>query len=189
MTSPDSKAVGTKSHKPRWRRWLLDVAVIVVILLGVQAWQARDVPGGMAPDFAAPDLEANLITLADWRDAHAGQAIALYFWADWCPICGAQRGTIDTLQSDYPILTIAMQSGDSESVRRYLAEHGLDWATAVDADGRIAARFGLHGVPAFITLAPDGQISSVAIGYTTGLGMRLRLWWAGLGRTGRQTRS
>lgn len=189
MTDPDSQVVRTTTRKPRWRRWMLEIAIIIVILLGVQAWHARDVPGGMAPDFSAPGLEMNVITLADWRDTHAGQAIALYFWADWCPICSAQRGTIDTLQADYPILTLAMQSGDSGSVRRYLAEHGLDWATAVDEDGRIAARFGLHGVPAFITIAPDGQISSVAIGYTTGLGMRLRLLWAGLGRAGRRTRS
>lgn len=184
MTDPDTRAVHTPTRKPRWRKWLLEIAVIIAILLGVQAWQARDVPGGRAPDFSAPGLEREMITLAGWRDEHAGKAIALYFWADWCPVCSAQRGTIDTLQSDYPILTIAMQSGDRESVRHYLAEHGLDWPTAVDADGAIAARFGLHGVPAFITIAPEGQISAVAIGYTTGLGMRMRLWWAGLGSIG-----
>ena len=34
-------------------------------------------------------------------------------------------------------------------------------------------------VPAFIVIAPDGRISSASVGYTTEIGMRLRLWWAG----------
>jgi hypothetical protein len=63
-------------------------------------------------------------------------------------------------------------------VAKVLRERGLDWATAIDADGGIAARYGLHGVPALVVVDGRGEIRSVMVGYTTTLGMRLRLWWA-----------
>lgn len=104
--------------------------------------------------------------------------MAVYFWADWCPICRAQQGSIDDLGRDWPVLTVAMQSGDGAAVSRVLRERGLNWAAAVDADGRIAAQYGLHGVPALAIIDARGALRSMAVGYTTEAGMRARLWWA-----------
>ena len=123
--------------------------------------------------------DGRALSLAEWRAAHPGQAVGVYFWAEWCPICTAQEGTIDGVQADYPVLTVAMQSGDAAAVNKVLAERGLDWTTAIDADGRIAQTYGLRGVPAFVIVDPAGQIRSVSLGYTTGWGLRTRLWWAG----------
>lgn len=76
------------------------------------------------------------------------------------------------------MLTVAMQSGDPADVAKVLAERGLHWPTVVDEDGAITARYGLAGVPALAVIDADGQLRSVAVGYTTALGMHLRLWWA-----------
>ena len=57
----------------------------------------------------------------------SGQGGRRYFWADWCPICTAQQGTIDGVQADHLVLTVAMQSGGAAEVtgcRR--ARPGLD---------------------------------------------------------------
>ena len=165
---------------PRWRRWAVEIAIFVGIFFAIQAWMARDVPGGAAPAFAAPGTDGSELSLAAWRAAHPGKSVGVYFWADWCPICTAQQGTIDAVQADYPVLTVAMQSGDAAAVAGVLAERGLDWATAIDSDGGIARGYGLRGVPAFVTVDPAGEIRSVSLGYTTGWGLRVRLWWAGL---------
>ena len=55
-----------------------------------------------------------------------------------------------------------------------------EFEARIDADGRIAQTYGLRGVPAFVIVDPAGQIRSVSLGYTTGWGLRARLWWAGL---------
>ncbi|WP_413788418.1 protein disulfide oxidoreductase [Thauera sp.] len=174
---PAEKPARTAS---RWRRWTVEIAIFVVIFFAIQAWMARDVPAGPAPDFATIAADGSSLSLADWRAAHSGKAVGVYFWADWCPICTAQQGTIDGVQADYPVLTVAMQSGDAAAVAGVLAERELDWTTAIDADGRIAQMYGLRGVPAFVIVGPAGEIRSVSLGYTTGWGLRARLWWAGL---------
>jgi hypothetical protein len=48
----------------------------------------------------------------------------------------------------------------------------------VDPDSEIFRRYGLHGVPAFVIIAPDGNIRAATFGYTSETGLRLRLWWA-----------
>ena len=135
---------------PRWRRWAVEIGIFVAVFFAIQAWMARDVPAGPAPDFATVAADGRALSLAEWRATHPGEAVGVYFWADWCPICTAQQGTIEGVQADYPVLTVAMQSGGAAAVKSVLAERGLDWTTAIDADGRIAQTYGLRGVPAFI---------------------------------------
>ena len=176
----ESETAEPARKPPRWRRWAIEIAIFVAVFFAIQAWMARDVPAGAAPDFATVGADGRALSLAEWRAAHPGEAVGVYFWADWCPICTAQQGTIDGVQADYPVLTVAMQSGDAAAVNKVLAERGLDWTTAIDTDGRIAQAYGLRGVPAFVIVDPAGQIRSVSLGYTTGWGLRARLWWAGL---------
>lgn len=178
---PSVPAPGTPPRRAsRWRRYALEALVFVGIVFAIQLWQARDVPSGPAPEFVAPLADGSTGGLAAWRAAHPGEVIALYFWADWCPICSAQQGSIEALRQNWRVFTVAMQSGPPPAVAQVLATRGLAWPTAVDSDGRIAASYGLRGVPALVLIGPDGDIRSVAIGYTTEVGMRLRLWWARL---------
>lgn len=163
----------------RWRRHLRDLAFVAAVVFGMHLLQTRHVPDGDAPPFAAPSAAGGQISLESWRAEHADGPVGLYFWADWCVVCTAQQGAMDAVQADWPVLTVAMQSGDAASVAKVLADKGLGWATAVDADGRIAQRYGLHGVPAFVVLGRDGRIRYATVGYTSEWGIRLRLWWAG----------
>jgi thiol:disulfide interchange protein len=184
MASQLSSSVSPGTPLPkrkRWQRWGAELGVAILIVLALQWWQARDVPHGPAPAFAAAMADGRDGSLAKWRASHPDKVVGIYFWADWCPICKAQEGNVAALRADWPVLTVAMQSGTPAQVARVLHERNLDWPTVVDADGAIATRYGLHGVPALVVVDSRGEMRSVAVGYTTTLGMRLRLWWASLG--------
>ena len=71
-----------------------------------------------------------------------------------------------------------MQSGNPDEVARYFREQQLSFPVLNDADGRISAAWGVHAVPASFIIDRDGEIRFVEIGYTTGIGLRLRLWLA-----------
>lgn len=172
-----------KEHlRLRWRNHLGTVLMVVGVLVAVQAWQTRDVPSGPAPDLAltlvAPDGTTTPTSLSAWRATHPGQPVALHVWADWCPICRAEQGTITALSEDHPVLTIAMQSGPPAAVAKVLKQRQLPWVTAVDARSEAARALGVKAVPAFVVVDAQGQLRGASAGYTTGLGMRVRLWWA-----------
>lgn len=162
----------------RWRRYILEGLVLLVLLLLIHFWQTRLVPSGSAPEFSGQLASGESISLAAFRAAHPGQPIALHFWAEWCPICQAEEGNISELIKNTPVLTIAMQSGDTAAVRQVLANRQLQWPVVVDNDGKLSERYGVQSVPAFIVIDPTGKLRFAELGYTTGFGMRWRLWWA-----------
>jgi thiol-disulfide isomerase/thioredoxin len=162
------------------------VLLLVGVLLGVQAWQTRDIPPHW-PDTGAllqvVDAQGAVYnqTLAQWRAAHPGRAVAVHVWADWCPICRAEEGTITTLQGDWPVLTVAMQSGSAAQVAAVLQQRGLPWSAVVDPQGQLSRALGVGAVPAFGVLDAQGRLRLPTVGYTTSWGMRLRLWWVSTG--------
>lgn len=165
------------------KRWLLEAALFLAVFLAIQAWQQRDVPSGPAPATVGTLADGQTFDLATWRAGHSGP-VALHFWAEWCPICAAEEGSVSAVAADWPVMTVAMQSGTAAQVAGHLQQKGLAWPALVDADGGIAAAYGLKGVPAFVVIDRAGAIRSVSTGYTSEWGMRLRLWWAGLPGTG-----
>ena len=115
----------------RWKNHLGTLLMVVGVFVAVQAWQTRDVPSGQAPDLRLtllqPDGSSTNTTLAAWRQAHPGQPVGLYVWAEWCPICKTMEGSVTALSQDQPLLTIAMQSGPPGAVARVLQQRQLPW--------------------------------------------------------------
>lgn len=169
---------------PRLRRVLLylgEALLIVAVVVGVRAYLSRGATRGPAPPIAAQSLDGQIVSLA----AVHGRPVLVYFWATWCPVCGAMRGTIANIARDHPVITVAIQSGSGPEIAAYLNKH--QWRVRVinDADGNVARLYGVRGVPASFVIDGNGNIRAVEIGYTTEIGLRLRLWWAGWDYGGR----
>jgi len=185
--TPTTTASDKPAPRSRWARLrshLGTVALMLAVFFGVQAWQTRGVAQGPLPDLAftliEPDGSQQTTTLAAWRERHPGQPVALYLWAEWCPICKVQQPNVTDLAADAPLLTIAMQSGSPQAVSRVLSQRQLLWPTAVDPRGELSRALGFGSVPAFVVVDAEGQLRLPTVGYTSELGMRMRLWWAGV---------
>ena len=166
----------TTRKKRRWPRWLLETVALIALLLAVNAWHTRDAPSGPAPAFAGTLLDGTHASLVDLR----GRPALLHFWATWCPICGLEQGTIDALARDYPVLGVAMDEAPAEEIIDYMKEKAVDYPVIHDRDLSISRQYAIRGVPTSYILDADGNIRFVEMGFTTGIGLRLRLWWAGM---------
>ena len=158
------------------RRWLLALQMVlfVALFLGARAWTQRDLAAGAAPPIDTVLLDGSPVSLGAYR----GRPVLVHFWATWCKVCRLEQAAIQAIAGDWPVLTIALQSGDAASVQQYLNEHALTWDTIADPDGALAARYGVRGVPSSFVVGPDGGIRYREVGFTTGWGLRARLWLA-----------
>ena len=165
-----------KQHRKARKALILsaEVLVFVALYLGIKAYTQRDLASGVAPEIQAVLLSGEKVSLSDYR----GQPVLVHFWATWCPICLMEQDSIQAINEDWPVLTVAMQSGDTNDVAKYMREEGLDWATIVDEDGELSRHFGVAGVPASFVLDGSGQVRFKEVGYTTNWGLRARLWLA-----------
>jgi thiol-disulfide isomerase/thioredoxin len=153
-----------------------EALVVLALILGIRAWQQSGIASGPAPVLAGVQLDGKPVALT----AFAGRPVLVHFWATWCPICSAEQGSIDALARDTPVITVAMQSGERDAVVQHLRNEALSFPVLNDPDGVIAAQWGVRAVPASFVVDGAGQIRFVEVGYTTGIGLRLRLWLAGL---------
>lgn len=175
----DSQALPEAPNPPpRWRRWTAEALVFLAFFIAFQLWQARDTPGGPAPQFAGQLLDGQPFDLAAWRAGQPGQATLLYFWAEWCPVCKTTAGNVSAVAADWPVTSIAVQSGPAEQIAKLMRQRDYRWSTLPDPAAAILKQYGLPGTPAFIVIDPAGDIRFVSVGYTSELGLRLRLWWA-----------
>ena len=173
-TEPGGQAGGRSSRSARWRTWLVNIGLAILILGGVQWWQARPLAKGEAPALAGPDLTGAWVDLRDL----GGEPVLVHFWASWCPVCRAMDGFVDAIARDHRVLTVALQSGEAAEILSYLEAADLDFPVVPDPDGSIARRWGVAGVPASFVIDPEGRIASATVGLSTEPGLRLRLWAA-----------
>jgi thiol-disulfide isomerase/thioredoxin len=163
---------GSKPRKSSWRSIAIEVLLFIAVIAAIRAWQQRDMISGAAPALQGVTLAGQPYKLP----AHPDHPVLVHFWATWCPVCRAEQGSVAAIAHDNPdFISIAMQSGKTEEVVRYMREQGITFSALNDEDGRISAEWGVHAVPASFVITPDGQIRFVEVGYSTSLGLRLRL--------------
>jgi thiol-disulfide isomerase/thioredoxin len=179
-----SSALTALRDSKRWRRWAFEVLLIAAIISVVSLWQNRGLPEGQAPALAGISHRGLPIDLAEkvgagsTASAVTRRATLVVFWAIWCPVCRAEEGNIIAVAEDWPVISVAMQSGDAFTVGKYLQERGNPLPALLDEEGAHAAAWRVRSVPAHFIIDPAGNIRFRVVGYATSLGLRVRLWWA-----------
>lgn len=148
------------------------VLFVVALQLG-QLWLQRDAVFGSAPEISSVDLGGSRVSLQDYR----GKPLLLYFWASWCPVCRFEHGAITAIAEDYQVLGIALQSGSPADVVSHMQEHEAIYRVINDPEGALGSLYGIRGVPTMFLLDAEGNIQTALSGFTSGLSIRLRMWW------------
>lgn len=156
-------------------RWILEFFVILLILFALRLWMLRDIVEGVAPNISEYTLSGIHFDLYQHK-----KPILVHFWASWCPVCQLEESNIENLSKKYPVITIAMQSGNDAEIKKYMREQNLSFDTINDEDGSLSQKYKIRGVPVSFIINKDNRIDFVEVGYTTELGLFARLWWAGL---------
>lgn len=161
--------------KIRGIKLALELILILMIFTSAKTWMQRNMVEGTPPALQGTLLNGQIINLQSLK----GKPVLLHFWASWCGICKLEQDSIEAISKEHGVISIAMKSGDSSEIRQYMKKHQLSFPVIVDEEGEIAARFGVSAVPASFIISPEGQIAFKETGYTSGWGLRLRLWLSG----------
>lgn len=160
----------------KYLKWTVEIIIILTIISLVRLWTQRDIVSGIAPNISASMLNNTTFDLYQ----HKTRPILVHFWASWCPVCKLEQSNIENIAQDYSVITIAMQSGDNTELAQFMREEKLSFMVINDEFGRLSKLYNIRGVPVSFIVNKNNEIDFVEVGYTTELGLRLRLWWSGL---------
>jgi len=168
-------APSVKPKRPRWQSWLIEASIIIVIIVAIRAWQHQDIASGQAPLLSGTSVALTPIALSDFK----GQPVLIHFFAPWCPVCSAMHGNIDTISAHYLVILVASNT-EPEDLSKWLSKHPDDnlQRLLLDRDGTWLNAFGSKALPTDVIVDANGTISSTELGYTSTLGLWIRLWLA-----------
>jgi len=175
MIEKDSASQAISSKKRRWIRWVLEGVLLIAVLFAVHFYQTQGAVSGEAPEIRGQLLDGTPVSLEEFR----GQPVLLQFWASWCPVCSLEQDSIDSIARDHAVLSIALEDTSVDEIRRWMVKKAVSYRVMLDPSGHISRRFGVKGVPTSVIIDAGGEIRFVEVGYTTEIGLRLRLWWVG----------
>ena len=143
---------------------LIYLALFLVIYVTINAYRSP------APDHLYLNDNINIIAQSHHHP------VLVYFWGSWCGVCRTISPNVQALHTqDYPIISVAVSSGNDNDVARYMAQHGYDFYTISDDDGSLFRAWGGQVVPSFV-IVRDGQAVQNFTGVAPLWSLKLRLW-------------
>ncbi|MFN3201990.1 MAG: TlpA family protein disulfide reductase [Bradymonadia bacterium] len=172
-TAPEERAA---RKRPRWVSWIVELALVVIIVKGVGWFQSRHLPptGEPAPAVTFTDLQGQRHTLDELRGKHT----LLHFWATWCGVCKMEHGTLNAvhadLDDDQALVAIAADGDDVAHLKAHIAEAGIEYPVWIADRGAVEA-FKVKSFPTNFYLDPEGLLSSRDVGMSSRWGVKSRL--------------
>lgn len=128
-------------------------------------FEGHDYPD-FAPDFTAPLLQGDSLTLAALR----GRVVVLNFWATWCAPCLHETPDLVALHQELSeeglvVVGISQDADGFESVAAFAERFQVPYPLASDPDGEIAETYGgLYSLPTTFVIDQEGKILHRALG-------------------------
>ncbi len=165
-----------RARDRRWFRWGLDLVVVLLVIAMVSAWQARDhVRGVRAPPAMLATLDGGHLSFESLR----GKPALVAFWAPWCTVCAAESQNLSwarRLVGDRArVVSVAASFEDLSQVRTYVRRQSVDYPVLL-ANEELIRALRVEAFPTVYFLDANGKVTRSAVGYTTTLGLLVRLF-------------
>ena len=147
------------------------IGVGIIVLLQTNkfspnlAGKPRFEKGAAAPNFTLPDLDGNMVSLADYK----GKVVLLNIWATWCPPCVEEMPSMEKLHQElkdekFVILAVSIDELGAKAVQPFMKKYKLSFLSLTDTAGTIKNLYQTTGVPESFIIDKNGSIVEEVIG-------------------------
>ena len=120
--------------------------------------------GKPAPPFDLLDLQGQRVRLSDY----AGRPLIVNFWASWCIPCQQEFPLYRNTLAEYAaqgleVLGVVYQDTATRA-RAFMTSHDATWPALLDPGGKVAAAYGVLGIPMSFFVDRHGVVRAVSYG-------------------------
>lgn len=177
------------STRPFIPRKMIVAIVVLAVITILLTWRARvleltlerqneepELVQKPAPDFVASTVDGQTVRLADFRGQ---KKVVVSFWASWCGPCRLEMPELvkfykanHTQGSDFELLAVSIDE-DSKAAADFAISEKLNFPVLLDPQQKMAAAYGVQGIPTMFVIDKDGKITYGHIGYDSIMEYRL----------------
>lgn len=89
--------------------------------------------------------------------------VLVYFWGSWCHVCKTTSPKVNVLAKSYPVVAIAVASGDDATLSDYLAKKSLDFTVVNDDSGEMFGAWQGQVTPSYV-IVKQGRVTQSFVG-------------------------
>jgi len=160
------------------KSWLKQIVIFIfaflVLSFIVDTWRTKDIDGQALPSLTGMTIYNESV---DLKALSFEQPVLIYFWGTWCPVCSIVSPSVNTISQYYPTYSIAMQSGDNETLKAYMSAEEYQFTVINDDDNQLAQSLGVQVTP-LVMVIHQGKLVNYTTGYVSLFGLWWRIAWA-----------
>ena len=166
--------------RAKLRRWLREGIVLLLIAGAVMLAMDQFRKPALPSTFTSEQLHTIDGNRIDMKALSAERPLLVYVWATWCAVCRYTSPAVANIAKDGGnVVTVALRSGDDATLKRWLAKKKYAMPVVNDEQGQLSRLWQIQVTPTLVVI-DKGEVKSVTTGFTSGWGIKLRLWWAGI---------
>lgn len=147
-----SKVGQGKVRQSKLRQTLVSLVqyllIFVAIYLIMNWWRQPSMPEEVSFHFT--DYQNQPVALSDMSQQ---SPVLVYFWGSWCGACSVSSPKVNELaNSGYPVVSIAVKSGDNQELASYMLSKDYQFTTINDEDGSIFKNWQATVTPSYVIL-------------------------------------
>lgn len=154
---------------------LKQILIFSAVVVAIGQWQSRHLPSGAAPSFPVHTLNGEAFELPSRNELSV-----IYFFATWCGVCRVSMPNLHQIQEYFPQVSVRAVALDYETAEEVVAfKSDLDLQVPVYlGDEQVRKLWKINAYPTYVVVDAKGRIQAASIGYSSQLGMILRVVWA-----------
>ena len=162
----------------RVKHYLKEIAIFIIVMTIF----ANIISIYKSSDLNAEALKLSSVTLMnnELYTFKNDRPILIHFWATWCPTCKLEASNIEYISKSYNVVTIAVNSGSNAEISKYLDENEFTFKVVNDQDSIYSSEFKIAAYPTTFIYDKNRDLVFSEVGYTSTIGLYLRMWWAGV---------
>ena len=173
--SEEKRSKWSELKENRAFRWTRDFMFFAVVLGSVMWWQTR---GHVISGEPAPELQLGALAGEPFDLAASDKPTVVFFWAPWCSVCHADAHNIDAVREavgeDANVVSVALSYESLDDVQGFVDKHGVT-SPVLLGNRRVTDDWRVQAFPTIYIVNSKAEVAYSMVGYTTEIGLRLRL--------------
>ena len=168
------KLASMKEKLKKYAKEILTLLVVIVVSSNVISLYKSKSLTAEALQMDSVKLINNLV-----YEVKNDEPVLVHVWATWCPICKVEAPNIQMLSEHFQVVTIAVKSGTSSEIKAFLDKNDYTYNVVNDTYGELSSKFNISAFPTTLIYDKNKNLVFSEVGYTSTLGLWLRMVWAG----------